>query len=42
LLVQRVIGVRFDEQKENSSDDVVEVQNWLPICSEDIQTYVSL
>jgi len=42
LFVQRIIGVRLDEQKENSSDDIVEIQNWFPICSEDIQTHVSL
>jgi hypothetical protein len=41
-LVERVIGVRFEEQVLQSDHDGVEVENGFPVFAKDVQAHVAL
>ena len=41
-LIQWVIRIRFKEQILKSDHNGVQVQNWLPVFSEDVQANISL
>lgn len=42
LLVERIGSIRLEEEELHANDDSIEVENWFPVLSQDVETDVAL